>query len=160
MKTIFIYGVLIALSVLTTSCFDDMEIKYDGPTQVEFETAVRTNPAVGRTYPLVGTANSLTASPTITTQINLVGPQRSGDLTVRVLPETTTTTAATRSYTLLNSGNVVIPANTSFGSLSIAVSRATSATAALANLVIVIDSTNTDYKASPNYRRIGYTIRQ
>jgi hypothetical protein len=160
MKTILIYGVLIALSVLTTSCFDDMEIKYDGPTQVEFETAVRTNPAVGRTYPLVATANSLTASPTVTTQINLVGPQRSSDLTVRVLPEATTTTAAAQSYTLLNGGNVVIPANSSFGSLSVAVSRATSATAALANLVIVIDSTNTDYKANPNYRRIGYTIRQ
>ncbi len=160
MKHIRLFILLAGLSGLTMGCFKDLEIKYDGPTQVEFETAVRSNPAVGRTYPLVASANSLTASPTVITQINLVGPQRSSDLTVQILPEATTTTAAARSYTLLNGGNVVIPANSSFGSLSVAVSRATSATAALANLVIVIDSTNTGYKASPNYRRIGYTIRQ
>lgn len=160
MKTKLLYGVLAFLSLVVTACFDDMEIKYDGPAQVEFETTVRTNPAVGRTYPLISSGNSVTAGPTVITQLNLVGPLRSNDLTVRVLPETPATTAPASSYTLLNGGNVVIPANTSVGSLSIAVARATSSTAALANLVLVIDSTSTDYKANANYRRLGFTIRQ
>ncbi len=159
MKTKVLYGVLALLSLVVTACFDDRIITYDGPAQVEFEATVRTNPAVGRTYPLLSTSNSVTAGPTVVTQLNLVGPHRSSDLTVRVLPETPPTTAPASSYTLLNGGNVVIPANTSVGSLSIAVARATSATAALTNLVLVIDSTSTDYKANSNYRRLGYTIR-
>jgi hypothetical protein len=160
MKTKILYGILALLSLVLTSCFKDMEITYTGPAQVEFESTVRTSPAVGRTYPLLSSSNSVTAGPTVVTQLNLVGPQRSTDLTVRVLPETPATTAPVSSYTLLNGGNVVIPANTNAGSLSIAVARATSTTAALANLVLVIDSTSTDYKANSNYRRLGFTIRQ
>ncbi len=159
MKNTFVYCLLIAVSFMATACFKDLEIKYDGPAQVEFESAVRTNPAVGLTYPLVASANSTTLGPVLTTQLNLVGPQRSSDLTVRVLVEPTLTTTSASSYTLVNGGSVVIPANSSVGSLSIAVSRATSTTAPLRNLVVVLDSTNADFKASPNYKRVGFTIR-
>lgn len=159
MKKSIAYAILLAVSAFLTACFDDLSIKYDGPTQVEFESAVRTNPAVGRTYPLISSANSTTAAPVLTTQLNLVGPQRSSDLTVKVLVEPPLTTALPGSYTLLNGGNVVIPANSSVGSLSIAVSRASSTTAPLGALVIVLDSTSSDFKASPNYKRIGFTIR-
>jgi hypothetical protein len=159
MKHTFVYGLLLAVSFLTTACFKDLEIKYDGPAQVEFETAVRSNPAVGLTYPLIASANSTTLGPVLTTQLNLVGPQRSSDLTVRVLVEPTLTTTAATSYTLLNGGSVVIPANSSVGSLSIAVSRATSTTAPIRNLVVILDSTNADFKANPNYKRVGFTIR-
>jgi len=160
MKQLLSYGLLIAVSLLITACFDDMTIRYDGPTQVEFESAVRTSPAVGRTYPLIASSNSLTNAPVLATQLNLVGPQRSSDLTVKVLVESPLTTASANSYTLLNGGNVVIPANSSVGSLSIAVSRASSTTAPLGALVIVLDSTSTDFKPSQNYRRLGYSIRQ
>lgn len=159
MKHTFVYCLLIAISLVTTACFKNLEIKYDGPTQVEFETAVRSNPAVGLTYPLVASANSTTLGPVLTTQLNLVGPQRSSDLTVRVLVEPTLTTTSATSYTLLNGGSVVIPANSSVGSLSIAVSRATSTTAPIRNLVVILDSTNTEIKVNPNYKRVGFTIR-
>jgi len=159
MRHTFIYCLVLAISLLVTACFKDLEIKYDGPTQIEFETAVRTNPAVGLTYPLVASANNTTLGPVLTTQLNLVGPQRSSDLTVRVLVEPTLTTTSASSYTLLNGGSVVIPANSSVGSLSIAVSRATSTTAPIRNLVVILDSTSNDFKASPNYRRVGFTIR-
>lgn len=159
MKKYSLLALLAAISLCVTACFDDLSIRYDGPTQVEFESAVRTNPAVGRTYPLISTANSVTAAPVVTSQLNLVGPQRASDLTVNVLVEPALTTAAATSYTLLNGGKVVIPANSSVGSLSIAVSRASSATAPLGNLVVTLDSTSSDFKASPNYKRIGFTIR-
>lgn len=160
MKKSIICAILMAIPVLLTACFKDLSIKYDGPTQVEFESAVRTNPAVGRTYPLISSANSTTSAPVLTTQLNLVGPQRASDLTVKVLVEPPLTTASASSYTLLNGGSVLIPANSSFGSLSIAVGRASSTTATLGALVIVLDSTSSDFKASPNYKRIGFTIRQ
>lgn len=160
MNKILPYSLLLGILLLGTACYKDLTIVYDGPTQVEFETAVRNNPAVGLTFPLVASSNSTTLSPTLTTQLNLVGPQRSSETRVRVLVEPTLTTTAATTYTLVNNGEVVIPANSSFGSLSIAVSRASSTTAALRNLVITLDSTNVEYKASPNYKRIGYTIRQ
>lgn len=160
MKKYSLLALLVAIPLLMTACFDDLSIRYDGPTQVEFESAVRTNPAVGRTYPLISSANSTTSAPVLTTQLNLVGPQRTSDLTVMVAVESPLTTASANSYTLLNGGNVVIPANSSVGSLSVAVSRASSTTAPLGALVIVLDSTSTDFKASPNYKRIGFTIRQ
>jgi hypothetical protein len=159
MKNIRIYGLLVALTLSLTACFKDLEIVYDGPTQVEFEQAVRLNPAFGRTFPIIAASNTPTISTTQVAQLNLVGPQRGSDLQVRVLVEPSLTTALPTSYTLVNAGNVVIPANSSVGSLSVVVSRATSTTAPLSNLVLTLDSTSTDFKASPNYKRIGYSIR-
>jgi hypothetical protein len=159
MKNTRIYGLCVALSLLLTACFKDLEIRYDGPTQVEFEQAVRLNPAVGRTYPIISAANPTTAVTTQVAQLNLVGPQRSSALQVRVLIEPSLTTALPTSYTLANGGNVVIPANSSVGSLSVIVARATSTTAPLSNLVLTLDSTSSEFKASPNYKRIGYSIR-
>lgn len=152
---------LLGLLALTASaCFNEPGITYNGPVLVEFETAIRTNPAPGRTYPLVSVATNLTATTTIATQLNLVGPQRSSALTVRVAPEAALTTAMPVSYTLSNGGNVTIPANSSFGSLTLTVARATSTTAPITNLVLLMDSTSNEFKASPNYRRIGYSFRQ
>ncbi len=159
MKKILSFGLLFGISMLVTACFKDMTIVYDGPTQVEFETAVRSNPAVGLTYPLVASNNSLTLSPSLTTQLNLVGPQRASETRVRVVVEPALTTTGANTYTLVNNGEVVIPANSSVGSLSVVVARASSATALVRNLVITLDSTSADYKASPNYKRIGFTIR-
>lgn len=160
MRKYLLLSLLGLLALMVSACFKDLAITYDGPVQVEFETAVRTNPAPGRTYPLVSVAANLTATTTIATQLNLVGPQRSSDLTVRIAPEAALTTALPTSYTLSNGGNVTIPANSSFGSLTLTVSRATSTTAPVANLVLLMDSTSNEFKASPNYRRIGYTFRQ
>ncbi|WP_019990301.1 hypothetical protein [Rudanella lutea] len=159
MKKLLPYSLLLGIMLLATACFKDLEITYDGPAQVEFETAVRNNPAVGLTFPLVASANSVTLAPTLTTQLNLVGPQRNSELRVKVLVEPTLTTTGANTYTLVNNGEVVIPANSSVGSLSIAVSRASSTTAPIRNLVLTLDSTSTEYKASANYKRIGFTIR-
>ncbi|MBD2756870.1 hypothetical protein [Spirosoma validum] len=155
------YLFLGALSLLVMSCFDNMETVYDGPTVIEFNEAVTRTPAVGRTFPIITANNSVTAGATFVQQLNLVGRQRSSDFSVKVAidPVNTTITRA-NTYTLVNDGNVTIPANSSFGSLTLTVSRATSSTSPTGNLVLVIDSTNTDYKASANYKRLGYLIRQ
>lgn len=147
------------MSLSLTACFEQIDKTFNEGTFVEFQQSITTTPAVGRTYPIISSANSLTNSPVVSTRLNLVGPQRPSDLTVRVLVDKPTTAQAS-SYTLINGGNVVIPANTSFGSLSIAIGRATSTTATLANLVLVIDSTSSDFKPSQNYKRIGYSVRQ
>jgi hypothetical protein len=153
--------VLCTLTLLAVyACDNSIDKVFDNQTLVEFQPAVLNSNAVGRTYPIVSSGNSLTASPTITAQVNLVGRQRSSDMTVKVFVDPTATTASASSYTIANGGNVVIPANTSTASLTMTVARATSATATLANVVLVIDSTSADFKPSQNYKRIGYSIRQ
>ena len=155
-------ALLFVLSISLTACFKEVDKVFDEGTVVEFQQAIISTPAVGRTFPIISSANSVTNSPVVSTRLNLVGPQRSSDITVRVFVDTrpTLTTAQASSYTLVNGGNVVIPANTSFGSLSVAIGRATSSTATVANLVLVIDSTSSDFKPSQNYKRLGYSIRQ
>jgi len=143
-----------------TACFETIDKVYDEGTLIEFQQAIVNTPAVGRTYPLLATANSTTATASVTARLNLVGPQRPADLTVRVFVDQGATTTAPGSFTLVNGGNVVIPANQSFGTLTVNVARASAATAPLRNLVLVIDSTSTDFKPSQNYKRLGYTIRQ
>ncbi|WP_080238874.1 DUF4843 domain-containing protein [Spirosoma rigui] len=142
------------------ACDNSIDKVFDEQTLVEFQPAVLNSNAVNRTYPIISSANSVTASPTITAQVNLVGRQRSSDLTVKVFVDPVATTASANSYTLANGGNVVIPANSSIASLTMTVAKATSATATLANVVLVLDSTSADFKPSQNYKRIGYSIRQ
>ncbi len=154
----------IALCVLGLAglyaCNNSLDKTFDSQTLIEFQPAVVNAVSAGRTYPLLSSGNSTTAGATINAQINLVGRQRSSDLTVKVLPDPAATTASASSYTLSNGGLVVIRHDSSTAVLRLIVGKATSTTAALANVVLVIDSTSTDYKPSQNYKRIGYSFRQ
>ncbi len=155
----------LAVSVLALfgiyACDNSLDKVFDDQTLVEFQPAVLNANAVGRTYPIISAANSVTAGATVTAQLNLVGRQReTTELTVRVLPDPAGTTAAATSYTLANGGTVVFAPKSSTAALTMTVGRATSTTAPIANLVLVIDSTSTDYKPSQNYKRVGYAIRQ
>ncbi|GAB3561414.1 hypothetical protein GCM10027578_02130 [Spirosoma luteolum] len=142
------------------ACDNSIDKTFDNQTLIEFQPAVVNANSAGRTYPIISSANSTTAGPTINAQLNLVGRQRASELTVRVLPDPAATTASASSYTLANGGTVVFPPMSSTANLTINVARATSTTATLGNLVLVIDSTSTDYKPSFNYKRVGYSIRQ
>ena len=142
------------------SCFKDMETVYAGLILVEFNEAVIRTPAAGRTYSITSIPNSTTAGNSTVASVNLVGPQRASDLAVKVLVDAAATTASAASYTLVNGGNIVIPANSSVGSFTMLVSRATSATAPIGDVVLVLDSTSADYKANQNYKRLGYSFRQ
>ncbi|MFD2569801.1 hypothetical protein ACFSUS_04095 [Spirosoma soli] len=153
----FIAGALALLMLY--ACDNSIDKVFDDQTLVEFNDAILRTNATGRTYSITPISNT-TAVSTVTAQLNLVGRQRSTALTVRVLPDPAATTAAASSYTLANGGNVVIPADSSFGVLRMTVARATSTTAPMTNVVLVIDSTSTDFKPSQNYKRLGYSFRQ
>lgn len=142
------------------ACDNNLDKVFDEQTLVEFQPAVVTANSVGRTYPIISSGNSVTAGSTVTAQLNLVGRQRGTDLTVRVLPDPNGTTAAASSYTLSNGGTVVFAPNSSTAAVTMTIGRATSTTAPVANVVLVIDSTSTDFKPSQNYKRIGYSFRQ
>lgn len=148
------------------ACNNSLDKVFDSQTLVEFQPAVLNANSVGRTYPLISTGNSVTAGATVAVQLNLVGLQRATDTNVKILLDPTGTTANPANYTLSNGnatlsngGTVVIPANTSFGSLTMIVGKATSTTAPVTNVVLLIDSTSTDFKPSQNYKRVGYSFR-
>lgn len=153
---------LLALSLLLSvvACNNSLDKVFDDQTLIEFNDAVLRTNATGRTYSITSLPNSVTAGTTTTAQLNLVGRKRTSDLTVRVLVDPANTTASATSYTLANGGNVVIRADSSFGILRMAVGKATSSTAAVGNVVFVIDSTSTDFKPSQNYKRLGFSFRQ
>ncbi len=142
------------------ACNNDLDKVFDNQTLVEINEAILNTNATGRTFPIISLANSVTAGATRTAQLNLVGSQRTSDLTVRMLVDPVNTTAPASSYTITNGGNVTIPKGESFGSLTLAVGKATSTTAPMGNVVFVIDSTSTDFKPSQNYKRLGFSFRQ
>ncbi|MBC8156031.1 MAG: hypothetical protein H7Z72_24335 [Bacteroidetes bacterium] len=153
-----VFSILALLGIY--ACDNSLDKVFDDDTFIEFQPAVITANSAGRSYPLISSGNSVTAGATITTQLNLVGRQRGTELTVRVTPDPNGTTAPASSYTLSNGGAVVFPPMSSTAALTVTVGRATSSTATLSNVVLVIDSTSTDYKASQNYKRVGYSIRR
>ncbi|MBC7569170.1 MAG: hypothetical protein H7319_05490 [Spirosoma sp.] len=150
----------LVLTLGVAACNNSLDKVFDSQTLVEFNDAILRTNATGRTYSITSVPNSVTAGGTTTAQLNLVGRQRSSETTVRVFVDATNSTTPTSSYTLSNGGNVTIPANMSFGSLTLTVGRATSTTAPIGNVVLVLDSTSTDFKPSQNYRRLGFSFRQ
>ncbi len=147
------------LMIALAACNNDLNKTFSG-TLIEWDDAILTTNATGRSFPIISLANSLTAGVTRTARLNLVGPQKATDVTVRVLVDAVNSTAAASSYSVANGGNVVIPANTSFGSLTLVTSKFTSSTAPIGNVVFILDSTSTDFKPSQNYRRLGFSFRQ
>ncbi|MEZ0538761.1 hypothetical protein [Fibrella arboris] len=145
------------------ACNNDINKVFDNQTLIEFQPAVVNAASVGRTYPLLTVATSTTAGATIAPQLNLVGRQRSAELPVRVFVDPTST-ASPSTYTIANGGVATFAAagapTSSTVAMTITVAKASSAAAPFGNLILVIDSTSTDYKPSQNYKRIGYTFRQ
>jgi hypothetical protein len=149
------YISLVALLMMgLVACDNNLDKVFDDQTLVEFNDAILRTNATGRAYSITSLPNSTTS----TAQVNLVGRQRSTETTVRVLIDPGTTVAA-GSYTLSNGGNVIIPADRNIGSLTVTIGRASSTTAPIGNLVLVLDSTSTDFKPSLYYKRLGFSYR-
>lgn len=158
--------IIAALSVIGLSglyaCNNDINKVFDPEVPlVEFQPAVVNSNAVGRSYPILTLANSVTAGNTATVQVNLLGRKPGADIPVRVLIDPATTAPAS-SYTLSNGGVATFSAsapNSNTAAVTMTVGRASSATAPLTTVVLLIDSTSSSFRPSRNYMRIGYTFR-
>ncbi len=157
MKKYILNAIFVAsLAVGLTACFENPNMIYDGPAVVEFDAAVTTAPAAGRTYPLVTVANG---AGKIKTRINLVGPQRPAAESVKVVVDTQNSTAVAGTHYRLTSETVSIPANTSFGELEVEILAAPAQTGTTVNLVLMLEGNGGEIKASENFKRLGWTIR-
>jgi hypothetical protein len=165
-------GLVLALtitSILFTSCLKDNETKFEGAV-VEMDAAAFNARAAGQTYPLLtrvpsGSFPAVPADPLITRtsgeikfRVNLVGAQRSTPTTVGYTVVAAGTTAV--SGTHYTTGNtVVIPANSSFGEISVQVINSGVVSATPRTLVLELTGA-ADLPPSQNIKSIGISIAQ
>ena len=170
MKKILPSGIIVFLVFTLTGCIKNTLTTYQDTPKVEWDAASWNANAVGVTYPIltrVPTFNAATgtsqplltrSSGTIQLRVNLVGAQRSTDLQFAYFVSGAESTAvAGKHYTAL-SGNGTIPANSSFGYVSIPILDP-GATSGTVDLVLQL-SDNTALQASVNYSKLGLRIAQ
>ncbi len=172
MKKIKVYLSLVIASIaLLTSCVKQDSKVYSGGAKVEFDATVLNSPAVGKTFPLLtrvpvygvalATANPLISRATpgvITFRVNLVGPQASTARTINYRVVTAETTAVSGTH-YTSGSSLVIPANSSFGDLSVTILNPGVAGTPV-NLVFELLGNGSEITANVNYRFLGMTIAQ
>lgn len=152
-----------------SSCIENEPIVFTGSV-AEFDATVWNNPATGLTYPILtrvagyGRPVSTTADPLITRtsgdirfRVNLVSAQFDTDqvLNVSVVTDGTTAVAGTH-YTVPTT--VTIPANSSFGEVTVTVLNP-GASSGSRDLILQIDGNDT-VKPNENFKRLGIRIAQ
>lgn len=167
---------------------EETRFLYDGPAQVEFDATSLNAVASGRTYPILTrvpgfgrsviatsvAATGVVADPlltrtsgTIRFRVNLITAQQPVDQTIsyRVVAtekdatgaDVTVTTAVSGTH-YTTTGTFVIPANSSFGELTIQVLNP-GATTGTRDLVLELVG-NDNVKPSVNYSKLGLRISQ
>lgn len=108
----------LALVLVFSSCIEQNYPVWEGAL-VEFQDAVVRAPVTGQKYPRITVANTVGA---VNLQVNLIGAHRTSDetITYTVVAEGTTAVSGT-DYT--TSGSLVIPAGSSFGTLTVNVAN-------------------------------------
>lgn len=170
MRKILLYIPVLA-ALLLGGCAKNDPVIWKG-SNVEFDGSTWTANSAGLTYPiftkvpLVGVpTSSASTSPNLTrttgnftVRVNLVGAQRSSDATFTYRVVTAESTAVAGTHFAALSGTGTIPANSSFGFITISILNpgATSGTR-----ILVLELTdNENFKANVNYAKIGFSINQ
>jgi len=170
MKKIIFYLFLFSIAGIS-GCIKNDLVTWQG-SQVEFDAATWNANSAGVTYPIVtrvpvyGGAISTSNSPVLLTRttgsfqlrVNLVGAQRSSDATFTYHVVTGESTAVQGTHYATFSGTGTIPANTSFGYITINILDP-GATSGSKILVLGLTD-NENFKANTNYAKIGLSIAQ
>lgn len=164
-----LFSITILSAFFLSSCIKNDPILYQD-SKVEFDGAVWNANSVGVTYPIItrvpaqGTATS-TAQPAITRtsgsfnlRVNLVGPQKSTPTNFTYTVDAASTAVAGTHYTAF-SGTGTIPADSSFGIITVNVLNPGVSSSTPAVLVLKLTDNDT-YKASVNYAKVGLSISQ
>ena len=168
MKRIF-FIVTIALAFALNGCIKNEDVIWTG-SQIEFDAAIWNSNGAGLTYPILtrvpaqGTSTTSSqptltrASGTVQLRVNLVGAQRSAatSFTYQVVGAESTAVAGTH-YTA-PSGTGTIPANSSFGIITIDILNPGASTGSKVLVIQLTDSP--EAKVSVNYSKVGLSIAQ
>ena len=165
------FNIIFSLSLVLffSSCIKNDNQVFTG-SLVEFDATVLNSPAVGKTYPLLtrvpvgGTAVN-TGNPSISRtsglikfRVNLVGRQRSSDQTINYTVVAAESTAVSGTH-FTTPGSFLIPANSSFGEVTVNVLNTGVSSTTPVDLVLELMNSG-DVNASANYRFLGIRIAQ
>jgi len=148
-KIISLFSLVMVL--LFGSCIEQNYPIWEG-AEVEFQDAVVRTPVPGQTFPRITVANDVGS---VNLQVNLVARQRPNDetITYRIVPENTTAVQGTDFNV---SGSFVIPANESFGRVTIDVLN-TGAIGGSVDLMVELEG-NAEILPSQNYKQVQVRI--
>ena len=174
------FALVILLSIVFSGCIKNEEVIYKRNAVVEFDAATWNSNAAGVTYPILTrlpgygravinpSGNPPTNNPdplisrtsgTIKLRVNLVGPQRPTDteMTYEIMPSLTTA-RPTVHYAPIT-GKYIIPANSSFGEITIQLLNPLTSSSTTRDLALQLISGPEIY-ASDNYKVIVLRISQ
>lgn len=142
----------ILIAVLMTSCMEDYNDRYFLKEHfVEFEEATMRGKALGKDY-VVANGKVTADGEGVVLQVNLVGAQLDVDQAVKFQVVTDETTAvAGRDYTLSDETSLAIPANSSFGYITVS----PTATGEGETLLVLELLGNELIKPSENYKKLA-----
>ncbi|MCH7415233.1 DUF4843 domain-containing protein [Belliella sp. R4-6] len=155
MKTIKYLIVLMTLCALTTSCFEVYEDRYlFTDSLVEFQNAVVSNNATGRSYPLI---NQRSVG-VVNYQVNLIGGHLPESQTINYrIVESESNAIEGVHYNIDNEGTFIIPSDSSFGFLE--VQRLAFERQGSTNYILVIELLgNNQVAPSNNHKTIGLSF--
>ncbi len=168
MKRLFFITTIFTALILN-GCIKNELITYKD-TKIEFDAAVWNANSAGILYPILtrvpaqgvvtgtGQPTLTRTSATVQLRVNLVGAQRSSatSFTYQVVAVETTAVAGTHFTTVTGIGS--IPANSSFGFISIDILNPGATSGSKVLVLQLVD--NADVKASFNYSKVGLSISQ
>ena len=156
MKKILNISLILFVITSLSSCFKESKQLFDSTTLVEFQDAIVNSNALGKTFPLVATTNTLQ---TRVLRINLVGVQRDKDEAIKFSIDPAESTAvAGINYDLAGATSITIPAKSSFGELKINVLKAPAQAGKTVSLVFVLEGNGSDINPNANYKKVGLRI--
>lgn len=141
-----------ALVFAFSSCIEQNYVTWQGAV-VEFQDAVVRNPAAGVTYPRITIANTVGS---VNLQVNLVAAQRTSDETITYKVVEGAGTTARPGVDFAVSGSLVIPANSSFGTLTVNIPN-TGAIGGSVDVLLELEG-NAQIPASQNYKQVQLRI--
>lgn len=132
------------LSLALASCFPDNSSVYDGPLQVEFRpTSDSQSMADGDTYE----AN-----------IQLIGPHQDADITVDFEVDAENSTAVAGQHFELSGNSFTIPANSSFGTITITGIPQNIGASKPVVAITLLGGTEGKVTAAENYKSLELTL--
>ena len=154
MKKLMLYGLL---SLTLLSCFDDsgLDILFEDSFVEIDEATTSSGLAITKIYTRVINSAGIRDS----LRVNLVGPQRSTDVSITFAVDASSTAVAGTHYQFITTGNsVVIPANSSYGYIKFFVLDDNIAPSTTTQN-LRINLTGGDVPASVNYSNFTRRIR-
>ncbi|WP_131537845.1 DUF4843 domain-containing protein [Pedobacter nototheniae] len=168
MKNIKIYLILFT-GLILASCNKNKDYLFTD-TLVEWDASAYNANASGLTYPIltrmpgygraaISTDPTITrSSGTVTFRVNLVGAQRSTDTNISYVVNSASTAIAGTHY-VAPSGTFTIPANSSFGYVTITILNPGASTAGAKTLILDLTG-NAEISPSANEKTLGFSIAQ